>query len=252
MGGAWGGVRWRGLPVPSGRGAILCVLILSLLFSSRSRAFGAEPRIVFTADNPSWRIDLLATSLEGEATVDVSNCALNVGRWKIGAGETLLVEDFGSYLCGTGSTIGLASPRIDGWGVISTRASYSDAQGYVAAFDLPVLTDALPGAVELWPVRSDADYSTFLVLFNEGSQALATIAVFDEKNALVATESVALLPGINEHLLQTTVRAGRLEIRDGGPCFGCTADGSIYGFAAIALRAGGSPSIVPFRSIDED
>jgi hypothetical protein len=238
MGGAWGGVRWRGLPVPSGRGAILCVLILFLLLPIA--AFGAEPRIVFTADNPSWQIDLVATSLEGEATIDVSNCALNTGRFRVGAGETILVEDFGSHLCGIGSTIGLAHPRIDGWGVLATVAKYRDAAGYVASFELPVLTDALPGVVELWPVRSDADYSTFLVLFNEGSQALVTIDVYDEENARVTSES----------MLQATVRAGRLEIRDGGPCFGCAADGSIYGFAAVALRAGGSPAIVPFRTIE--
>jgi hypothetical protein len=249
MGGAWGGAK-RGLPILSGRGAILCASILLLLFSVA--AFGAEPRIVFTADNPSWQIDLLATSLSGDATVDVSNCALNVGRWNVGEGETLLVEDFGSYLCDTGSTIGLASPRIDGWGIVATRSTYRDAQGYVAAFDLPVLTDALPGAVELWPVRSDADYSTFLVLFNEGSRALLTIDVYDGANELVASEAIALAEGLNEYTLQATVRAGRLEIRDGGPCLGCEADAPVYGFAAVALRAGGSPSIVPFRTIDED
>lgn len=226
--------------------ATLCFVFLFTICAAP--VIASEPRLVY-AKTDSWQTDLLFSAIDGDYSLDVSNCKFGLpglGSYLLHENETAIVPNYGALLCG--DAIGTTTAKEDGIGDLTVVARYRDAEGYTATFEIPPLYAHLPDTVDIRPIQNDDATSTFLVFFNEGSSgALITISVFNEKNALAGTETLTLSPGLSTHMLATNVRAGRLEIRDGLPlCGHCATGQTVYGFAAIGLRAGGSPRIAPF------
>lgn len=243
------GGRFRGMFRGTTRAAAI-TLLLSLI-SILSMSAADLPRLVYANDG-FWRSDLLATqsSADQAATIRFTNCGFGpsgVNR-TIAPDESLVVDDFGQWLCG--APIGTVPFETTGdpWVTVYVRRSVDGVT--TTSYEIPPLTWALHAGEtgEIRLVRSNAEHDTALITFNEGTgPALLRIRIYDGANALAGTELVDLVPGLNFYMLTTLVDVGRLELEeDAGFVSPPLPDQPIYGFAAIGVRGGGSQRVVTF------
>jgi hypothetical protein len=241
------------------------VALCSLLFCAAAAA--AEIRVVAidqvdSHGNHVWSTGVGITSPDDATSMRASDCTGSISAYNVtlGAGGAAFIPDIYGNLCSplaamSGTRLAVIKlPLTSGTPHVWSESLYHDSLGNVNVVAIPALDAPLAeGSADTLVfdgIQSDELKHTYFAVITDsagGTSTRAELAVFDGANTPIATETVTV-DRWRFFAMGTSVRIGRVELRNIGPGLGFGGSPtSIYAVAFVAYPTGSPRVVLPRR-----